>query len=269
MRTRVVPLVLLPVLALPATACGADDADPLELVVAAAAGTVDDGVARMVSTTEVRAGSRRTSVALEGVVDFEGDRASLTTQLPQERGGLEVVADGTTVYFRSAEVAAQYELTTPWASIDFERMGQATGTALGQLRSSGEAAAGLELLGGAEEVEELGHEEVAGTEAVRYRATVDLRKAVQQAGAITDRARFEQFIDRLGDEDVDVDVWLDADDRVRRLRYRQPGPRQDLSVTVTVDLSDFGADERVEVPRDEEATDLTDRVLREAEAPTA
>ncbi|HZB71100.1 MAG TPA: hypothetical protein VE395_03115 [Acidimicrobiales bacterium] len=267
MRARLLPLLLLPAAGL--VACG-DDADPLDLVTAAGAETVDDGNARMSSTTEVTAGGTTVTVASEGLVDFEGKRAALTTELPGGRGEFEVVADRTTLYLRGPNLAA-LGVSTPWASVDLGRVDDLTGTDLEDLRSSGdEASSGLGLLSGAEEVEEVGEEELDGTETTRYRATVDLRRAVEEAGAVSDRAAFEAFVEQLGDEDIDVDVWLDGEDRVRRLRYEQPVPDQEgATATVTLDFTDFGVDEQVEVPPAAEATDITDRVLQEAQAATA
>jgi hypothetical protein len=268
MRSRLVPLLALPALAFPA-ACG-DDGDPLGLVTTAGAETVDGGVARLHLTTEVQSGAATVTVESEGLVDYEGDRSSVTTQLPQGRGELEVVAEGTTLYLRGPNIGAELGITTPWASVDLERVGDATGTDVDELRSSNETASGLALLSGAEEVEEVGEEDIDGTETTHYRATIDLRKAAEEAGAITDRARFEQFVERLGDEDVDVDVWLDGEERVRRLRYEQAVPDQrGASATVTLELSDFGVDEQVEVPETAEATDVTDKVVQQVEGPTA
>ena len=267
MRGRLLVLLVLPAAGL--VACG-DDADPLELVTAAGAETVDDGNARLQSTTEVTAGGTTVTIEAEGLVDFEGDRAALTTELPGGQGQLEVVADGTTLYLRGPNLAA-LGVTTPWASVDLERVDDLTGTDLEDLQSSGdEASSGLGLLSGAKEVEEVGEEELDGTETTHYRATVDLRRAVEEAGAVSDRAAFEAFVEQLGDEEIDVDVWLDGEDRVRRLRYEQPVPDQEgATATVTLDLTDLGVDEQVEVPPSAEATDITDRVLEEAEAATA
>jgi hypothetical protein len=267
MRARLVPFLVLPALALPA-ACG-DDADPLDLVSTAGAETVDDGVAHLSSTTEVRAGGASVTVESEGLVDFEGDRASLTTQLPEDAGEFEVVADGTTLYLRGPGMD-ELGVPTRWASVDLERVGNLTGTDLDELRSSGDASSGLGVLAGAEEVEELGEAEVDGTDTTHYRATVDLRKAAKEAGAVSDRGRFEAFVDRLGDDQLDVDVWLDGEDRVRRLRYEAPVPdEKDASATVTLEFSDFGSDEGVEVPAAADATDVTDKVLQEVQAGTA
>jgi hypothetical protein len=267
MGVRFVPLIVLPALVLPA-ACG-DDADPLDLVSEAGAETVDDGTARLHLTTEVESGGTSVTIEAEGLVDYEGDRASVTTQLPRGAGDLEVVAAGTTLYIRGPGIE-ELGATTPWASIDLERVGETTGTDIDELRSSNETASSLALLTGAEAVEEVGEEDIEGTGTTRYRATVDLRKAAEEADAVTDRARFEQFVERLGDEDVEVDVWLDGEDRVRRLRYQQPVPdQQDVAATVTLDLSDFGIGERVETPAEGEATDVTERVLQQVQSATA
>jgi hypothetical protein len=243
--------------------CG-EDADPLELVSTAGAETADDGVARVTSTTELSLGGASITLESRGLVDFDHHRASLTTKLPSGGGDTEVVVDGTTMYPRGAGVGGELGLLTPWVSIDLGRMGGLTGTDLAQLGSSNEPTSGLELLTGAEEVEEVGHEEVRGAATTHYRATVDLRKAVEEAGAVTDPDQFEKFAELLGDGRVDVDVWLDAEDRVRRMRYEQPMPGDEAaSATVTVELADFGTDERIEVPPPTDVTDVTERILQD------
>ena len=259
-RSRFVIALLVAAVAL-LPGCG-DDADALELVSTAGAETADHGVARLTSTTELAAGGATITIESRGLVDFEDHRASLTTELPFGAGAMELVVDGTALYLRGEGMAAALGASTPWASVDLRRVGDVTGADLAQLQSSSEATSGLELLNGAEEVQEVGDEAVAGTATTHYRATVDVRKAVEEAGAVTDPARFEQFAELLGDGRVDVDVWLDGDDRVRRLRYEQPMPGEGMpSATVTVELEDFGTDEEVEVPPPADVTDVTDRFL--------
>jgi hypothetical protein len=191
----------------------------------------------------------------------------VTMQLPQGAGEVEVVAAGRALYIRGPGLE-DLGATTPWASVDLERVGDAQGTDIDQLRSSNETGKGLALLGGAEEVEDVGDEDIDGTETTHYRAAVDLRKAVEEADAVRDRAAFEQFVERLGDEDIEVDVWLDGEDRVRR-RDEQPAPEHSRwSPTVTLDLSDFGVDEQVDVPAESETTDVTERILERVQGAT-
>jgi len=265
MRRGGLSLLVVPALAL-AGACGSDT-DPLGLVTAAGAETADDGVARLTMTTEVTVAGTSFTVAAEGVVDFDHDRAALTVE-QQGVPPLETVADGTTVYLRSPQVAATLGVGTPWAAVDVARVGARSGTDLEVLRTSGtDAASDLDLLQGAAEVEVLGDEEVAGAETTHYRGTIDLREAVEQAGAVADRSAFEQFVDSLGVDDLPIDVWLDGEDRVRRLRYELPTtPEEGTSATVTLELSDFGIDEAVAVPSPGEVTDVTDRLLQEGRA---
>ena len=258
MRVRALSVLAALALAL-LPGCGSS-ADPLELVSTAGAETVDEGVARLTATTEVTAAAT-IRVEAHGLIDLGGHRSSLTMQLPFGAGDMEMVADGTTLYLSGAGLASEFGATTPWASVDLGRIGDLAGTDLAQLQSSSEAAAGLGLLAGSDEVEEVGHEEVGGVPTTHYRASVDPRKAVEEAGAVTDRERFEQFARAL-DGRVDVDVWLDGEDRVRRLRYAQPLGAL-MGVTQTLELSDFGTDERIEVPPASDVTDVTERFLRD------
>lgn len=258
MRLRVV-LLLAVVAAGLVPGCGQDD--PLELVATAGAETVDEGVARVTATTEVTAAATVT-VTAHGLIDLRGSRSALTMDLPLGGGQMAMVVDGTDLYLSGGGVAAELGAPTPWASVDLRRVGDLTGTDLAQLQSSSEAASGLGLLAGAEDVEEVGTEAVGGVSTTHYSASVDPRKAIEGAGAVTDRERFEAFAANLGAARLDVDVWLDGEDRVRRLRYAQPIGAL-LAVRQTIEFSDFGTQERIEVPPPGEVTDITDRFLRD------
>ena len=243
--------------------CG-EDADPLELVSTAGAETADDGVARVTSTTELSLGGASITLESRGLVDFDHHRASLTTKLPSGGGDTEVVVDGTTMYLRGAGVGGELGLLTPWVSIDLGRMGGLTGTDLAQLGSSNEPISGLELLTGAEEVEEVGHEEVRGAATTHYRATVDLRKAVEEAGAVTDPDQFEKFAELPGGR---------PGRRGRVAGRRGPGPPHALRAADARGRGGIGdgdgrarrlrRDERIEVPPPTDVTDVTERILQD------
>ena len=170
----------------------------------------------------------------QGAVDNRARRSQLSVDLGAE-GAAELVLDGSVLYVRLDGLRHAPPLATPWVSADLETVGAMLGDRLGELTEW--AAEGpsrvLEQLRAVGEVEELGSERVRGVETTRYRALV------RPPGAPDDRA-------------VPVDVWIDGDGLVRRLR----AAHGTAAATVTVELYDFGADVAIEPPAPEQVTAL-------------
>jgi hypothetical protein len=86
---------------------------------------------------------------------------------------------------------------------------------------------------GLEKVEEVGTEEVGGVETTHYRLSVDARSALEATG--------QGNVPGLP-KTLDYDVWLDSDDRMRRLVYELAGTK------LTMDMTDWGKEVSVEAP---------------------
>lgn len=276
---RIVPLVAV---SLALAACGGSPS-PLALVASTADTTAGAGTARMSieSTVEGVPGSDGITTVAEGVIDFEAQQGTFTFDLPAEAGvgagEIEFVFDGTVIYVRSPEPTPGID--TEWISLDFAQLAeQVSGTDIEQFSQAGsnDPSNALALLKGtADDVEEVGTEEVRGEQTTRYRATVDLRKASEEAGAVRDRRQFEAFLDQFPSETVPVEVWLDDEGRTRRMRIEQPLPDtpgasipEGAGVVVTMELYDFGVEEAIEVPPAGEVTDLTDQLGAAVDATT-
>lgn len=86
---------------------------------------------------------------------------------------------------------------------------------------------------GLQSVEEVGTEEIDGDETTRYRLEVDAEKALDASGQGT--------VPGLP-ETLSYDVWLDEDDRMRRLTYELTGTE------LTMDMTDWGKPVTIEAP---------------------
>jgi hypothetical protein len=170
--------------------------------------------------------------AAQGAVDNRASRAQLTVDLGSQ-GSTELVLDGSVLYARLDGLRHAPPLATPWLSADLETVGAMLGDRLGELTEWAEDGPSrvLEQLRAVGEVEELGSEDVRGVETTRYRALV------RPPGAPAERT-------------LPVDVWIDGDGLVRRLRAA------DGTETVTVELYDFEADVAIEPPAPEQVTAL-------------
>ncbi len=252
-------------------------ATPEDRLAAAPAATTAAGTARSTFTATVvdvnGAGSGAVTFGGEGEIDFENQQASSRSDLGEllrqagvddVDGELESVVDGAVSYVRSPFFATMVGAPTPWIRIDPAALESATGMDMTQLSglTSNDPNTQLAFLAGVVEgsVEEAGAGEVRGTPTTRLRAMVDLRKAAEDTGAVTDPQAFEQFVASLGDGELAVEIDLDDDDRVRQLAYehRLPAGGGGGHQRIEVQYFDFGADVAISIPPDDQVTDLAD-----------
>lgn len=208
-------------------------------------------------------------VTADGVVDFETGAAELSMDMGEAFAGtgmdgtMVVRTIGKIVYLRSPLFANGIPGVGPdtWLRIDLEETLQSQGLGVDQLRQLGDndPRQGLAVLGGVTDgVQEVGEEEVRGTPTTRYRARVDLERAARESGAVTDEESFRRFLDTVDAETLRVDVWVDEENRVRRIRMPIP-LAEDAGggeIEVETDYYDFGATIDVAEPADDDVVDL-------------
>jgi hypothetical protein len=96
-----------------------------------------------------------------------------------------------------------------------------------------------------DEEEELGEEEIRGTETTHYRARVDVQKLIKQLPA---KDRPDGGVpDLWGDKLVPVEIWIDDQSRLRRISIDQ-SDGEDATMSTTVELFDYGVEVDVEPP---------------------
>jgi hypothetical protein len=108
-----------------------------------------------------------------------------------------------------------------------------------------------------EEEEELGEEEIRGTNTTHYRARVDIEKLVKQLPAAD---RPDGDVSQLwGEKLVPVEIWIDDESRLRRITIEQTD--DDASMSTTVELFDYGVEVDVEPPPADEivSQEVSDR----------
>jgi hypothetical protein len=271
-------LLLAAALVLPA--CGGNDSVSAEPVAEAAAATTEAGSSRVEFTVRMEGAGQSFTMRGDGVFDYSPSRGRMTLdlgELAELSGGalgdgrMEFVFDGLLYYMKFPEGADELgALGDKWLKIDLAEAGEAAGVDLGALQQANQNPAQLMqfLRGASDDIEELGQEEVRGVETTRYRATLDLDEAVEQGADIGEfseemreqlEAEVERLKDQTGLDTLPVEVWIDDENLLRRMRMEVSFPveGEQVEMDMTMDFFDFGVDVRVTPPPDDQTVDIT------------
>lgn len=176
---------------------------------------------------------------------------------------MQVVLDGDTVYVRMPMLDLLTG-TSGWLSATPEDLGQTSG-AFGITGTATSPTQLLETLRGvADDVEEVGRDEVRGVDTTHYRATIDF-DAVLDAIPAEQRAEMEAQLDQLdgaGVGTVPLDVWIGDDGLPRRMEMAFDDLGASLGVpgsaTMAMELFDYGEAVEIDVPPASEVTPFTE-----------
>jgi hypothetical protein len=238
-------------------------------VVLAAAKTREAGSARFALTTRIEGGPAAGTITGEGT--FAGRRGRMTLDLSDLgaggaflQGRLEVVFDGLVFYLRfPPAVAAVLPGNKPWLRVDLAQLGRQEGFDFEQLLqvNQGDPSQTLEYLRGAsDDFREVGAETVRGVATTHYRGTVDLEKVAAQAPAGAAET-YRRAIEASGRSTLPMDVWIDGEGLLRRMRFEQPIPGEEgASATTTIELYDFGTEVDAEPPPAGDVLDIQDLI---------
>jgi hypothetical protein len=233
------------------TASTDEPVDPAAIAEAAGK-TAAQGSARVATSVTVTGpGEAEQSFEGEGAFDFER-RAGRMTIRPGSGEEAEVVFVDSVVYYRLP--AGALPGGKSWLQLDLQSVADASSLDFGPLVQGSQADPFQYLLWLAAlgpEVTKLGEEEVRGVPTMRYRAEVDLRRLDEQAPPGKEaewRAYVETLRGRLGVEAIPVEIWVDADGLIRRLRHEVAFAAEGSSTTATTELYDFGIQVDAEAP---------------------
>lgn len=254
-------LALIALMALTAPAC-ARGASASEIIRTAPDKAAEFGSAKVASTVEMNqtlpgpAGDMRLTVIAEseGVFDFASQQGRLTTitrfESPGAPGGsqtLEMVIDGLTFY-QSFDCPTG-ALGAPWLRFDLQTL---TGLDPSQVPTSTDPTATLEILkGAADDVEEVGSEEVRGVPTTHYRATISLERALENLDEEA-RERVRAYFQGAA-ETLTTDVWLDDEGLLRRMTMEFDASAEGSisTISMTMELFDYGEPVEIEIPPDD------------------
>jgi hypothetical protein len=159
----------------------------------------------------------------------------------------ELVVIGGTYYVRSALLGDLLPPGKVW--LKFTDPDSAFVRGLGQ----NDPAQFLAFLQATGDVEAVGTERLRGVETTHYKAEVEIDKVLDRASS-EQRRRVERLIEEIksaGIEKIPLEVWIDDDDLVRRMKMDwtlSNGPGETASIKITMDLFDYGAKVTVKAP---------------------
>ena len=271
-RVAVALLLLVPVIA---AGCGGEGSQS-----SSTAPTVAGSVSTPSANAIVEAGrttSAETSARVSFKATFTGDTSGTMTgegvfsrrqgHLTMDLGGLtgvgtgqaEIVFDKLVYYMKlPAGSGAGLPPGKEWFMLDFAKLGKQQGLDLSQLMqlNQSDPSQALDFLQGAsDDFEEVGHEQVRDEQTTHYKGTIDLQKVAEEAPADV-QEEYRKLSELSGNQKVPMDVWIGDDGLVRKIAFTQAVPNGG-SVKMEEEFYDFGTDEQVEVPADDEVVDLT------------
>lgn len=222
------------------------------------ADTISARTARISMTAEVTvpgASGAQQSVhlAANGAMNLATKAADVTATMPVI-GSLEMRIVGTTMYMHfPAALANQIPGGKSWVSLSFGQLcGGSGGSLFGGAGAADPGSALEQLRNSGSVVRDVGSGTVDGAPATHYRVTIDMAKALQSAKTRCPGGPVGQNLQNVAGRIhfQPMDVWVDGQDRVRRVHFVETVPVQSKSITtdMTMDLSDFGTPVQVSAP---------------------
>lgn len=211
---------------------------------------------------DVRTGRLRMSLRFPPLPP-PGDPGAGDIKLPRR---VEVVIDGSTVYAGSEGLVHRLGAGTRWVRLDTDRARPEALDLVVARWAAYEPAWLLEALRGVSgSLATAGSERVGGADTTHYRGNLDARAAVDRARAGIRRqvgVALEQIRRMAGVVSFPIDLWVDREGLIRRVRYQLdlPGLGRDgepPKLTCTVDFGGLGELVDVPLPPAGRITDVT------------
>jgi hypothetical protein len=177
---------------------------------------------------------------------------------------LDVIQDGDTAYVNFPLMAKQLPAGKTWVKGDAKQLSGTGGGQLGQFGSLAgtdprDVFAFLKAVSG--KIDTVGSEKIRGVDTNHYRAVIDTTKLArlvpsaqrQSLGAI------DQAATQSGLTELPLDIWIDADQLVRKLSVdidaKQPGTGKSVKGSLVVELYDYGKPLQLELPPADQVVD--------------
>jgi hypothetical protein len=184
-----------------------------------------------------------------------------------EKWKLDLRLDGTVAYMRMPLLAGKLPGGKEWVRLDLQKAAAVQGLDLAQLQGFAEGSDPRQMLdflrAVSSEITRIGTEEVRGVETTHYFAVVDFQKALADVAKKSGQPNLFAQLGGFGStlQSVPVDVWVDADNLVRRmnmdLSFAVPGQSGEAKMSMAMELFDYGKPVSVDVPPASDTVDLS------------
>jgi hypothetical protein len=292
-RPHALLAALVAAVAVVATGCGSSSVAIPELTsfasVAQKSSSADSARFSMNLSMTMPGTSRPLAFTAEGGFDTPAQRSQLTVDLSSfaelfkslgsSLGGttsgdlgspadwkLEAIQDGKTAYIHFPLLAKQLPPGKTWIMGDAKELSSADA---GQMSQFGSLAGTdprdvfgmLKAVSGS--IESVGTEKIRGVETSHYRATIDLAKVEKLVPAAQQQSlgSLGQSARQSGVSELPLDIWIDADQRVRKLSVdldaKQPGTDQSVKASLVVELYDYGTTLDLKLPPADQVVDAS------------
>lgn len=246
---------------------GSSDGTALSPIAQAAEKTGSLTGARFSGTGSVSAQGVDMTMTFSGTYDAGDDRETMRMELqapavPQAAAAMNpflTVRDGSTFYMSAPAFASELPEGKAWMKMDMAELGAMPEGDSGQLNGL-EARAILDQLSVVgDDAREVGRERVRGAKTTHYVATVDPALHAEQLRE-EGNDLMADAVEAQGGPST-VEVWVDRKGLVRRTALSVPfeavgGPGATMSMTI--ELYDFGIDPQIDIPSDSESFDATE-----------
>jgi hypothetical protein len=198
----------------------------------------------------------------EGEMNWRTDRgrATLTTSLAGHEITVETITDADTIYLRTSAPDQGLPPGKEWVGVE-PFLGHEPDTALAGSADAGEILRSLESTGG--DTEDLGEETVRGVETTHYRATIEQNRLEEKLRS-EGKADVAKLVEHSFPEDktsIPVEVWIDGEGIVRRIREVMPLENDSGGTALTMDMRmefyDFGTEPEISLPPASKVFDAT------------
>jgi hypothetical protein len=247
-----------------ATGCGTETVGVEQLAQAADTSARTTGVKVGIDATIEGPQGEDAEMTGSGVMDMRGQRGEFTYQIAGQE--MRQVMDRFVMYMQSPQLEPALDDGKEWAKLDLEKSSRELGFDLGAVQQPGssdprQTFSQLKAVSG--EIEKVGTDDVRGVETTHYSADVEIDKlheAIPPARRAAARRSVQRMKELTGLDDYPLDVWIDDDDLVRRMRFQMDMKvgGQDVGFDMSMDFFDYGTRVRIETPPDEEVQDLTE-----------
>lgn len=247
---------------------GSDDGGDVTLIAHSVDAVADAGSYRMAMTIEMAGAGESFTMTGDGIFREAPLAGEMTmgVDLVGESLDMKMILLNTTLYMNMGE-AMGAAAPTPWVSIDLASVAGMGDVLGGAGPGNSNPRQFLEMLRGAGREQVVGREDVRGVSTTHYTARITLKDALDAAGG-TDRASLEAVLDGLGEGaagmEVPVDAWLDDQGLPRRIKIEMdltgmdPSIPAGASMTVTMEMFDYGIAVDVQAPPADQVTDMTE-----------